>query len=363
MEIKILHLIDALNQGGSERVAVNLSNEQAKRGYEVTLCTSRRGGPLQKTISHEVRYLCLKRKTRLDIFAWIRLLQYVKSHEIQIIHAHSSSIFMAASVKRFLPDVKLIWHDHYGGLASKPRNTIIYRPFRRLVDGIIAVNRDLAEWSINELGIPREKVRYVPNFVLNTKQGVIVNLPGQKGFRIVCVAHLRPQKDHITLIHAFKIIMETEPRAHLILVGKDYFPEVANRIWAEISNLNLGDHITWLGSRDDTQDIIENCDIGVLSSKSEGLPLSLLEYGLARLPVVSTNVGECATVLKNGEFGYLVPPESPSDLASKILSLLRNPNDQVYFGTKFNTQIRRLYGVDTILPRIEAIYQKILGMT
>lgn len=362
MTISIIQMIDALNAGGSERVSVNLANELADKGYDVTLCTTRKGGPLQELLSPKAKYLCLNRKSTVDVQAILLLLQYIKQNNIQIIHAHSSSIFLASFIKFVYPGVKTVWHDHYGEINIKNRPLFSYKMIRKQIDAIITVNQSLAEWSIQKLKIAKQKVWLIPNFIIVKSSHSAINLPGQKGFRIVCIAHLRPQKDHITLVRAMRLVVESEPQAHLILVGKDYYPEVANRIWSEIEELNLTNHITWLGPRDDTQDILESCDVGVLSSKSEGLPLSLLEYGLAGLPVVSTSVGECATVLKNGELGYLVPPESPSDLASKILSLLRNPNDRENLGQKFKSRVSCLYSVEAILPRIESIYRQILGM-
>jgi glycosyltransferase involved in cell wall biosynthesis len=176
----------------------------------------------------------------------------------------------------------------------------LYRPAVRSVDGVIAVNQELAHWSIDQLGMQASMVRYIPNFVVDHQKGSPSDIPGVRGYRIVNVANLRPQKDHLTLIQAMKIVTAREPKAHLILVGSDVDKETSGKIWKEIASLDLSTNITWLGLREDVQDILINCDIGIISSVSEGLPLALLEYGQAGLAVISTNVGECPGVLDQG---------------------------------------------------------------
>ncbi len=360
--LQILFLIDALNAGGAENVAVNLANELVVKNYEVSLCATRRGGPLQTGISPLVNYFCLNRSSRFDLFAAIRLAQFTRQQQVQIIHAHSSSLFIASLVKLFVPKIKLIWHDHFGAFAIQTRSTPLYRLFVQFADGVIAVNKTLADWSVNSLRVPPEKVWNLPNFVQKKEVHPLTNLPGQPGCRLVCVANLRPQKDHLTLVRAMKLVVEGEPLAHLILVGADNVPKVKENVWSEISYSGLKNQITWLGSRDDVQNILAGCDIGVLSSTSEGLPLALLDYGTAGLAVVATDVGECAEVLDHGVTGCLVPPRSPQDLANGILYFLGNPTVRIETGKNFQERVKILYSAATVIPRLEEIYQQVLGL-
>ena len=74
----------------------------------------------------------------------------------------------------------------------------------------------------------------------------------------------------------------------------------------------------------DISNILNQATIGVLSSKSEGLPVSLLEYGLAKLPVVVTNVGECGKVVENGKSGIVVEKENSLELADALDELINS---------------------------------------
>ena len=110
------------------------------------------------------------------------------------------------------------------------------------------------------------------------------------------------------------------PAAHLLLVGKCNDAACLQAIVERISILGLQKHISILGEREDVSNLLPSCDIGVLSSSSEGLPMSLLEYGAAGLPSVATEVGQCSDVLDHGEAGILVKPGAPGKLAQALIS-------------------------------------------
>ena len=86
----------------------------------------------------------------------------------------------------------------------------------------------------------------------------------------------------------------------------------------------MDNHVFVYGSCSDVHHILRQSTIGVLSSKSQGLPLSLLEYGLAKLPVVVTNVGDCNKVISNKDEGLLVESENDIVLAEALINLIIN---------------------------------------
>lgn len=356
-----MQIIDSLSPGGAERVAVNVANGLIELGHDVTLCATRSGGVLQGDLSPAVKYLYLNRRATFDPAAIFRLIKLIRRAEIKIIHAHSSSIFLAAVSKIFNKRVKLIWHIHAGSLATKPANTF-YKLAKLLLDGIIAVNQDLWIWAQdNELITNPESIWCVQNFVMRNPIQSSIHLPGDNGYRLVCVANLRPEKDHLTLIRAVQRIVKRYPETHLLLVGASNFPEVLRELSTEIGRLGLEQNVTWLGYQRDVHSIIAGCDIGVISSISEGLPLALLEYGTYGLAVVSTRVGECASVLDEGQGGLLVEPKNPEQLAEAILTLLENPELRKKLSIHLRERIKKTYSQQAAIKQISEIYSKILG--
>ncbi|MBA4147186.1 MAG: glycosyltransferase [Verrucomicrobia bacterium] len=360
--IGVMQITDTLSPGGLERMAVNLANSLPPKQYRSHLCITRQTGSLEKEVSPDVMTLSLSRRGRFDLEAIRKLSRYLCDHQIHILHAHGTSLFIGVAASLLRRQIKLIWHDHYGRFETEERKAAVYRFAAKRTAGIISVTEPLAAWAREKLGIRSERVWYVSNFA-SFSDGAAVGackLPGKVGFRIVCVANLRPEKNHLNLLHAFGRVVRNVPDAHLLLVGAANDPKCLARLKETIEQLNLCQSVTWLGSRTDVQGILKNCDIGVLSSSSEGLPLALIEYGMAGLPAVATNVGECGAVLDQGRVGLLVPPSSPDTLAHALLLLLRSAKMRKEFSNSFSRRVAEHYSADSVLHKICEIYDVVM---
>jgi len=360
--VRVMHMTDALRSGGTERVAVNLVNLLPRERYAAYLCTTREDGPLAQLIAADVQRLRLNRKHRFDGQAIRSLVAFMHAEQIQIIHAHSSAVFVAALAARFAPHAAVIWHDHFGRCDTEGRPVWLYRLATRRARGVIAVNERLAVWSRHALGVRADRVWYVPNFVCapDAHASSARDLPGTPGSRIVCVANFRPQKDHFTLLRAMASVVRHVPSAHLLLVGDVGDSEYLGRVQEVISQDRLERHVSILGRRDDVYGILHACDIGVLSSSSEGLPLALIEYGMAGLAAVATDVGQCGEVLEYGRSGVLVPPGAPGCLAEQLVLLLRSPERRAALGESFRHRVRAIYAAGPAIEQITGIYEETL---
>ena len=260
-----------------------------------------------------------------------------------------------------LAGVPVVWHDHYGRCELNDRPVWLYRLAARKIAGVIAVNHALLKWSRESLEVPAEHTHYVPNLVEFAVSGSIPpELPGQPGQRIVCVANLRPQKDHLTLLRAMSIARQYAPSAHLLLIGSGDDPVYLKQVRAEIDALGLADVVSYLGPREDVPAILRASDIGVLSSCSEGLPLALLEYGRAGLAVAVTNVGQCSEVVDGGNAGILVPPAQPELLGGALIQLLTSVQRRLTLGRIFQERVESTYDAGPIIDQICNLYGEIL---
>lgn len=356
-----MQMIDNLNMGGSERMAVNISNVLAKNGNQVVLCTSREKGALTEFVEDEVKLECLNKKKAWDVLAFRRFLKIIKKNRIELIHAHSSSVFWAAAAKMFYPNVKLIWHDHLGdeGKLNSERKKGVQRISGK-IDGIIAVNEKLKIWSQQYTKVKDENIVYIPNFPL-LKESKIRKNNSDKKLKIVCLGNLRWQKGHPDLLKAISIIERKSPDLDykLIIAGGYEEDDYYLGLQKFIKENQLEEKIEFTGSVTDTSGLLYNSDIGVLSSVSEGLPVSLLEYGLASLPVVVTDVGQCAEVVDHGNAGLVVPPENPEEMAVALTELLKNEARRKEFSQKFKNRTETVYGSKNFLKLYN---QLILGI-
>jgi glycosyltransferase involved in cell wall biosynthesis len=156
-------------------------------------------------------------------------------------------------------------------------------------------------------------------------------------------------------------VVRDSAEAHLLLVGAEVDRNYAESLRREITGLNLARDVTILGPRDDVAAVLHACDIGVLSSASEGLPLALLEYGWSKLATVVTRVGQCPDVVDHGRCGLLVSPGDPDALAAAILQLLANNSLKHELSEGLARRVRDVYSAEAALKRLDQIYTTILA--
>ena len=357
--MRVLQLIDSLRPGGAEKMSVTYANALAKRIDASYLCCTRMQGLLKPELSPEVGYLFLEKKSAFDLKAFVKLRKFVKDNRIDLIQAHSSSWFFALMVKLSLPKLKLLWHDHYGR-NLKERRIGVLKPASGFFDGIISVNIALKEWA--EKNLNAKEVRFFRNFIPDAKSKVSVQFSPLKGqqdaFKILCLANLRPQKNHLNLLKAFEMIEKANAQVSLHLLGKDEESKYSKELKIFVKRNHLEGKVFFYGETQFVQELLLQADLGVLSSASEGLPLALLEYGSAGLPVISTAVGECPEVM--GKEGILVPPADPEALSKAIRQYISQPGTRKEAAEKFRKKILEEYSERTILPQVENFFRKIL---
>ncbi len=350
--MKILHLIDSLNAGGAERMAVTYANALVQRGEEVWLWSTREKGVLKDSIGDKVTYSFLNRKGTVGIKALGKARKEIKKEGIQLIHAHSTSFFFATLLKLVCPGVKLVWHDHHGNrsLTKKSDNKLLIS-CSRFFDAVFVVNTSLKEWHLKHL--KNKQVRYIPNFVSNSN----LQLESNRKNTIICVANLRNPKDHETLIDAFSIIYKTFPHWQLLLAGKDKNDAYSQKLTEKIATHQLEEAVFILGERNDTTTLLQIASIGVLSSAMEGLPLALLEYGIAGLAVVTTDVGHCKEVVQ--DYGKVVPPKDAEALAEALKAYIQDDGLRQTDAIAFQKHILQNYTEDAVIPKVMEMYRKL----
>jgi glycosyltransferase involved in cell wall biosynthesis len=137
--------------------------------------------------------------------------------------------------------------------------------------------------------------------------------------RLIAVGRLKAPKDFLTLLRAFAALPSGSFEALLVGDGPDR-PAVE----AEIQRLGLQTCVELAGERGDVPALLADSDLFVLSSRSEGLPVSVLEAMAAELPVVASGVGGLAELVVDGETGILVPPGDFSALAAALGGLVED---------------------------------------
>lgn len=142
------------------------------------------------------------------------------------------------------------------------------------------------------------------------------------GMKIGYVARLSEEKGHTYLIQALPIVLEKFPYIKLILAGSG---RDENKLKNQVNSLGIDEHIIFLGHINNVFKFLEHIDLFVLPSRSDALPVAIIEAMSVGLPIVATNVGGIPEMIENDKTGILVSPQDSEELANAIIYLLSNP--------------------------------------
>lgn len=163
------------------------------------------------------------------------------------------------------------------------------------------------------------------------------------------VGRLSVEKDHRTFLQAMRLARQAVPSVAAVVIGTG--PE-KRRLEKESERLGLARVVTFLGARADVGALVACLDVLVLSSRSEGLPIVLLEGQVLGVPVVTTDAGGAREVVRDGETGFVVPCGDSERLASRIVQLLNDEKLRRSIGDKARTDALNGFHADGMAAAI-----------
>lgn len=175
---------------------------------------------------------------------------------------------------------------------------------------------------------------------------------------IAVVARLRGEKGHRYLIEALPEIILARPEAVFLFIGDGSMKE---DLIAAAKKNGVSDKIIFAGFRTDVAAILKGVDVFALPSVSEGLGTSILEAGMASLPVAASNVGGILDIVDDGENGYLFPVGDVSAIAKKIIFMLSNMNEVRAAGARLRKKIEDHFSTENLVANTEECYRDLLG--
>jgi len=380
--MRILHVIDALNHGGAQRLLMLLAEKVPRDRVETGVLVLQPRLELEEALeSLGVRVHCCYRE-RPSILSPHRFLSYVfqnlrdiaaccRAMSADVLHCHlSDAELLGIPAGRLCGVPRVFTTVHYPDLLPRRRPGDFRNALRRavtrilynhLVEGVVAVSRDTAEILFRDFGVRQEKVQVILNGVDVASFSSRTPPPGARrslGFTredpiLINVARLVPPKGQAFLLEAVGRLAPEFPGIRLLFVGDG---ELREELEARRAALRLGETVVFLGNRSDIADLLALSDVFVFSSVSEGISLALLEAMAAGKPVVATSIPGNKEVLRHGENAYLVPPGDPDALARGIAHLLGYPDEAKRLGAKGQEEVAARFDIRQTVARYRALW-------
>lgn len=225
-------------------------------------------------------------------------------------------------------------------------------------DMIAPVTEANAAWE-RGLGVERNRIRVIPNGLPPTGEPT----PPPNAGRVVALGRIDPLKDVQTMLLVADEVIRRGCDATFeywgpVTAGEERYGQACERMLAA---LGLGPRFRFMGRTTNPQEVIRSCDLVLMTSISEGMPMSLLEAMAQSRPVVATTVGGVPGVLQG--CGILAPPGDVHQLASGVVALLRNPRLAAALGRRGNERLKRHYTLDRCVTAYDELIKELIGWT
>ena len=328
--VRVLHVVKGLGPGGAERLLVSLAGvaDPAAVHYEVAYLLGGKQHLVAELQAGGARAHLLAGRRGMADARWPFRLRSL-AREFDVVHLHSPAVASVARpvLQTLLPRPVVVSTEH-NLWGSHGRLT-------RLANAL-TLPLDRVRWAVSQevvasaWGPWRAKtevlVHGVPLGALEARKGERAAARRQHGWQdddivVAIVANLRVNKDYPTLFAAAAVAAAEEPLLRFVSIGQGPLEEELRRL---LVGHSLGDRFVMLGYEADPASVLVGADVFTLSSRHEGLPISLLEAMALGLPPVVTRVGGNAEVVTHDVDGILVPPGDPENLAEAYVNLARS---------------------------------------
>jgi glycosyltransferase involved in cell wall biosynthesis len=375
--LKVLQLTDRVGtHGGAEHLTMQIAERLDPARFESMVCATRFSAAEREKDTVEdaaetlqragVRFLGLDRRTRAHAWAWWPLARLLRRERVDVIHAHKfGSNVWGVVFGRLCGVPVVVTHEHGWSFEGRAKTIMDRELIARGSNAFIAVSREDRRRMIELQKISPETAIFVANGIpaLPPPSGRDVRAElgiGTEDPVVTTVGFLRQPKAMDVLIEAAARIAPRFPTLRVLIVGEGADRPVYEAL---IERLGVHDTVKLLGLRSDVPDLLAASDVAVLSTNSEGSPLSVMEYMDAALPVVATRVGGIPDLIDDGVQGLLVEPQDAAGLGDAIARVLDDPEEARRMGERGRERRRREFDIDVMVANLQDLYLELFART
>ncbi len=368
------HILLALDQlsatlGGGERVVLRLARLLPAWGFRVSVLTLSLDprSPVLKDPPCPVYVLPLQRTWDFAALKAAReLRRFLRQQKIALVQTFfESSDLWVGGVAKTVPGIRLIWSRRDMGILRDRKHEIAYRLLRRMPDRVLAVSEEVRQHCIEIDGVAPERVQTLYNGIdlplLKSKTTPRRSRENARYRTLVSVGNVRPVKGFDVLVEAAIPVLQRFPDATFKIAGALLDTVHHAAIVERAMEAGVADRFLFLGNVDNIRALLEESDIFVLPSRSEGFSNAIIEAMACSLPVVATRVGGNAEAVLDGTTGLIVPPENPAALAAALEHLLGDHAQAASMGAAGYERVVSLFTTEAMLSALVAVYETVLN--
>ncbi|MBE2170233.1 MULTISPECIES: glycosyltransferase family 4 protein [unclassified Cobetia] len=312
-----------------------------------------------------------------DVRAFWYLWKCFRREKFDVVHTHSSKTGVIGRLAARWAGVPCIVHTVHGFAFPAAKSLLQKRVFHamewigaRCSHRVICLHEDDAKICRDRLGLSNKRIEIMPNGIdlqkfyplsLEVDREALrvgVGFPADRKL-VMMVGRLWEQKNPECLVEAYCQLWESgDPGADLVLVGDGALKEPLE---ARVKLAGLESHVHFLGWRTDTPRLLRLCDVFVLPSRWEGMPLAILEAMGCGLPVIVSDIPGNRHLVHHEKNGLLFPVGNAGSLASALVELLENASLRIRLGAAGRAKVEAEHDIQQRVRNMEALYRDVLS--
>jgi glycosyltransferase involved in cell wall biosynthesis len=360
----VLHTEGSRGLGGQELRTLSESLSLQQRGWGVLLAGPPTSPLLERARDAGLKTAVIPMRGAWDLAAVRRLARLVHERGVTLVHTHSSVDAWLGGMAARLTGRPVVRTRHVS-IPVRRRGNLVYT---RLADRVVTSGEAIRALVV-AAGVRPERVVALPAGVNleefrwrepeDAEGEAIRKELGLSSPVVGSVAMFRGSKGHVHLLDAIAGIRRELPSARLLLVG-----DGIRRAWIEelARKRGLGEAVVFTGFRPDVSALLAAMDCFVLAStRTEGVPQSLLQAFASGVPVVATDVGGIPEVVRPGETGLLVPAGDAAALTAAVSAILRDPAGARTRALTARRLVEARFSHLVSIDRLIAVYEDVLS--
>jgi glycosyltransferase involved in cell wall biosynthesis len=362
--MKVLFYMDSLVSGGKERRLIELMRAlKLKEDIEFELVVMSKDIHYKEVFDFGINIHYIIRKTKKDISAFSRFYKLCRNYRPDIVHCWDSMTAVYS-----VPTCKLLHIKLVNGMVinSPIRQNVFNKNWLRAkftfpFSDIIVGN---SKAGLLAYKAPKNKSKVIYNGFnfdrtenLINKEIIKKELRSDSNYLIGMVAAFSESKDYKTYYRAAKYLLDIRKDLIFLAIG----PDTDSADSKELIDDKYIEHFRMLGLKSGVESLINVMDIGVLSTFTEGVSNSILEYMALEKPVVATFGGGTNEIVIDNETGFLINPSNPEELADKLGILLNNADLRTNMGLAGKKRIINEFSVEKMVRNYTDLYKMILS--
>ena len=353
--MRIAHVVDSMEVGGAEMLVSQMCRLQREQGHTPCVYAVLALGALGERMRAEGffvqpnvgRHLSDSMRNFFHIF---------RKSQPDVVHLHNPTPTVYAAMAARAAGIPSVISTRHS-LVAPPRRFVVelkYALAARACDWIVGIC-DATTNNVKSIhSVPARKITRVYNGAAPLERVAEAGRPPKTGFTLIYVGRLEPVKNHHLLLSAFRAALTSRPDLRLWMVGDGSERQSLESLAAQ---LGVDGQVTFWGQQLDVAPFISAADAFIMSSKSEGLPISLLQAFSIGMPTIVTDVGGMAEVVRLAQAGLTVSATDPAEMAEAILRLASSDAEREQFSKNAEAAFRSRFSLQTMVDTYMDLYR------